>query len=113
MQADLSATVETIARFLGIALDQDLLKLVLKQASFGFMLAHKAKFADALFQETSAKQGYYPPSDTLVKVKHGRVGDHRTQLPAEIGAEMDAIWQKTVAPNPGLASYQALRVALA
>ena len=113
MKSDLPATVETIAHFLGIALDQALLNLVLKQASLEFMLAHQAKFADSLLQEVSAKQGYYPPSDTLVKVKNGRVGDHRTQLPTEIGAEMDAIWQETVAPKTGLASYQALCEALA
>jgi hypothetical protein len=113
MQADLSATVETIAHFLGIALDQDLLNLVLRQASFAFMLAHESKFSDPLYQEVTAKQGYYPPSDTLVKVKNGRVGDHRAQLPIEIAAEMDAIWRETVEPRTGLASYQALGEALA
>lgn len=113
MKADLPATVETIAHFLGIELDQDLLNLVLKQASLEFMLVHKSKFSDPLYQEVSAKQGYYPPSDTLVKVKNGRVGDHRTVLPAEIGAEMDAIWQETVTPRTGFASYQALGEALA
>jgi hypothetical protein len=113
IQADLPATVETIAHFLGIELDQDLLNLVLKQASFEFMLAHKSKFLDQLFQEVSAKRGFYPPSETLVKVKTGRVGDHRTELPAEIGAEMDAIWRETVEPRTGLASYQDLRMALA
>jgi hypothetical protein len=33
--------------------------------------------------------------------------------PAEIGAEMDAIWQETVEPRTGLAAYQALTEALA
>lgn len=113
MKANLPATVETIAHFLGIALDQALLNLVLKQASLEFMLIHKAKFADSLLQEVGAKQGCYPPSDTLVKVQNGRVGDHLTQLPAAIGAELDAIWQETVAPKTGFASYQALREALA
>ena len=46
-------------------------------------------------------------------VKTGRVGDHRTELPAEIGAEMDAIWREIVEPRTGLASYQDLRAALA
>jgi hypothetical protein len=113
MKADLPATVETIAHFLGIALDPELLSLVLRQASLAFMLAHESKFSDPLYQEVTAKQGYYPPSDTLVKVKNGRVGDHRTELPAEIGAEMDAIWQEAVEPKTGLSSYQALRAALA
>lgn len=113
MKADLPATIETIARFLGIALDPALLNLVLKQASLDFMLAHRSKFADSLLQDVSAKEGYYPPSDSLVKVKDGRVGDHRDQLPTEIGAELDTIWQEIVAPKTGLASYESLRVALA
>jgi hypothetical protein len=29
--------------------------------------------------------GYAPRNETLVKVKNGRVGDRRTQLPADIG----------------------------
>jgi hypothetical protein len=112
MKADLPATIETIAQFLGIELDQDLLNLVLKQASLEFMLTHKSKFAALLIQEANAKHGYLPPNDNFGMVKTGRVGDHRTELPAEIGAEMDAIWRETVEPRTGLASYQALRAAL-
>lgn len=61
----------------------------------------------------SAKHGYLPPNDTIKKVKNGRVGDHRTQLPTAIGAEMDAIWREVVEPRTGLASYRALQTALA
>lgn len=98
---------------MGIALDQDLLKLVLQQAPLEFMLAHKAKYTDSLLQETAVKLGYYPPSDSHVKVKRGRIGDFRFALPAEIGAEMNAVWLETVAPKTGLASYEALREWLA
>jgi len=113
MKADLPATVQTIAHFLGIELDQDLLDLVVKQASLDFMLAHKTKFADLMIQEAFAKHGYVPPSDDFVKVNNGRVGDHRTELPAEIGGEMNAIWREMVEPRTDLSSYQALRAALA
>jgi hypothetical protein len=113
MKADLPATVATIAHFLDIELDQDLLKLVLEHASLEFMLAHKSKFAAPLMQEAYARQGYLPPSDDFATVNTGRVGDHRTELPVEIGAEMDAIWRETVEPKTGLASYQDLRMALA
>lgn len=61
----------------------------------------------------SAKHGYLPPNDTITKVKKGRVGAHRTELPAEIGAEMDAIWRQVVEARTGLASYRALQTALA
>jgi hypothetical protein len=34
------------------------------------------------------------------------------ELPADIGAEMDAIWREVVEARVGLSSYQALRAAL-
>lgn len=113
MKADLPTTVETIAHFLAIALDQDLLNRVLKQASLEFMPALKSKVSDPSYQAEAAKQRYAPRSETPVKVKDDRVGDHRPQLPTEIGAAMDAIWQETVAAKTGLASYRALAEALA
>jgi hypothetical protein len=85
---------------------------VVKQASLDFMRTHKSKFADPIMLEASANHGWIPPNDTITKVYNGRVGDHHTQLPAEIGAEMDSIWRETVEPRTGLASYQALRTAL-
>ncbi len=109
MKTDLHGTVRTIAEFLGIELDEELFEIVVKQASLDFMKEHKSKFADPRFQEASAKHNFLPPSDTMVKVKTGRVGDHRTQLPDEIAVAMDAIWQETVTPRTGLASYDDLR----
>jgi hypothetical protein len=42
----LSGTVQTIADFLGIDLDEALFEIVVKQASLDFMRAHKSKFSD-------------------------------------------------------------------
>jgi hypothetical protein len=112
MKADLPGAVQTIADFLAVDLDQELFEIVVRQASLDFMRAHKPKFADPIMLAASANHGLLPPNDTLTKVYNGRVGDHHTQLPAEIGAEMDAIWRETVEPRTGLASYQALRAAL-
>lgn len=111
MKADLPGNVQSIADFLEIDLDEDLFEVVVEQASFNFMLRHKSKFSDSIHQAASGAHGYFPPSDTLVKVKNGRVGDHRTELPVEIGAEMDAVWQETVTPRTGLASCAAMRKA--
>jgi hypothetical protein len=113
MKADLPTTVQTIADFLGIELNQSLQELVVNQASLDFMLAHKSKFSDPLQQAAAAKEGLWPPGETTSKVRNGRVGAHRTELPAGIGAEMDAIWREAVEPRTGLSSYQALRAALA
>ena len=113
MKANLSVAVETIAHFLEIELDEPLRELVLKHSSLEFMLAHQSKFSDPLQQAATAKEGLWPPGETTSKVNKGQVGAHRTELPTEIGAEMDAIWRETVEPRTGLASYQALRAALA
>jgi hypothetical protein len=113
MKADLPGSVQTIADFLGIDLDADLFEIVVRQASLEFMRAHKSKFSDPIMLEASAKHGYLPGNDTITKVYNGRVGDHRSALPAEIGAEMDAIWQETVTPQTGLASYEDLGEAVA
>ena len=113
MKADLPGAVQTIADFLEIDLDADLFEIVVKQASLDFMRTHKSKFSDPIIREATAKHGWLPPNDTITKVYNGRVGAHHDQLPAEIGAEMDAIWQEKVAPKTGLSSYQALQATLA
>jgi hypothetical protein len=113
MKADLPATVQTIASFLGLELDEALLALVTRQASLDFMLAHKEKFADPLIREAHVKFGFLPPGGDSAKVRNGRVGDHRTELPSDVGVEMDAVWREVVEARVGLPSYQALREALA
>jgi hypothetical protein len=112
MKADLPGTVQTIADFLAVELDEQLLELAVKQASLDFMLAHKEKFSDPLIQEVHGKIGFLPPSSASAKVRKGRVGDHRTELSADISAKLDAIWREEVEARVGLSSYQALREAL-
>jgi hypothetical protein len=82
MKADLPAAVRTIAHFLRIEHDQALLDLVVKQTSVDFVLTRQAQVA------------------------------RETELPAPIGAAMDAIWREVVASRTGLASYRALQAAL-
>ena len=58
MKADLPGSVQTIADFLGIELDADLLDIVVKQASLDFMQMRKSKYSDPIMLEASAKHGY-------------------------------------------------------
>ena len=110
MKQDLPQTVRRIAQFIGCALDEDLLEIVVRQASLEFMLAHKNKFDDLLMREQGEKIGGLPAGGDSAKVKDVRVED---KLPEEILAEMDAIWREEIDAKFGLASYQALREALA
>jgi len=113
MKADLPTAVQTIAHFLGIELDQDLLDLVCEQASLEFMLAHKTKFSELLQQSVAAKDNLWPPSESTSNIGNGLMVGHGAELPPELGAEIDTIWREIVEPRRGLASYDALLAALA
>ena len=112
MKQDLPETVKTIARFLDVELDDALHEVVVHQASFDFMQAHAEKFDDHLIREKSEAVYQLPAGSTATKVRTGRVGDHRRELPPEISIEMDTIWQETMGAKFGLTSYQALRAEL-
>ena len=55
-----TTTVEKIARFMGIELDDSLLNLVLQQSSRKFMLEHKHKFDERHLQQLAAKRALLP-----------------------------------------------------
>lgn len=113
MKADLPATIRTVARFIGIALDEALFNVVLRQSSLEFMLAHKDKFDDKLMREHSERLAHLPPGSDSAKVRKGEVGAHRYELPAAISAALDQIWREEIEAQLGFVSYQALCDALA
>lgn len=105
MKQDLPGTVSRVAEFLEIPLDDELCDLVTRQASLDFMLAHKHRFDDKLMREHSERVANLPSGSDSAKVRLGKVGSHATELSAEIVAELDQIWQETVAQTHGLSSY--------
>jgi len=108
MRRDLALTVQTVAAFIGITLDDELFELVMEQSSLPFMLAHKDKFDDRLMREHSEKHANLPPGSDSAKVRVGGVGQHRYELPAALSAELDQIWQEEIEATLGFSSYQAL-----
>ena len=113
MNRDLTTTVRRVAEFVGIALDDALLELVLRQSSLEFMLAHKDRFDDRLMRDRSEQIGGLPPGSDSAKVRKGKVGEHATELPPEISAEMDRVWAEEIESKFGFASYAAMADALA
>jgi hypothetical protein len=113
MHADPPQTIRTIANFIGCALDDDLLALVLEQSSLAFMQAHRHQFDDHLIRQARDPVMGLPPGGDSAKVRTGRVGDHRYDLTDAIRVEMAAIWTEQIEARFGLPSYQALREALA
>jgi hypothetical protein len=112
MIADPEINVRRLAAFCGIALDDELLALTLERSSLAFMLAHKDRFDDAMMRRLSEEKGGLPPGGDSAKVRKGGVGGHRHELPAEIGAALDAEWTRRVTPKLGFADYAALEADL-
>jgi hypothetical protein len=112
MSAEPEAHVRRLAEFCGVALDDELLALTLANSSLDFMLRHKDRFDDRMMRELSEQRCGLPAGADSAKVRKGAVGDHRTELPSEVGAEFDAIWAERVAPKLGFADYAALEAAL-
>ena len=112
MKTDLPATVQTIAQFMGITLDDELLDIVVRQSSKGFMLAHQSHFDDHLIQTQFERHGG-PPSDlNTAKITAGATNHKRYQLSPAIKDELDAIWHKMIYTQFGFKDYAALRTAI-
>lgn len=113
MKADLPSAVRDIVSFIGCALDEELLDIVVRQSSIEFMKTHNSQFDDHLVRRARNATRGLPPGGESSKVRAGRVGDHRRELPEEICAELDRIWKQEMEANFGLASYEAMRAQLA
>lgn len=112
MSAEPEAYVRRVAKFCSIALDDALLEMTLKQSSLAFMLAHKDKFDDLMIREVSERVGNLPPGSDSAKVRAGRVGGHRAEMPEDLAATLDAIWAETVTATLGFKDYAALETEL-
>ena len=112
MTAEPAAHIRRLARFCGLPLDEALLSLTLERSSLAYMLAHKDRFDDAMMRRASEVRCNLPVGSDSAKVRTGRVGGHRQELPGDIAAALDAKWARTVAPVLGFADYEALAKAL-
>ncbi|HEX7034897.1 MAG TPA: sulfotransferase domain-containing protein [Pseudomonadales bacterium] len=112
MHRDPEGTIRRVARHCGIALDDELLAITRRHSSLEFMLAHKNKFDDLRMRMLSEARCGLPPGSDSAKVRLGRVGSHRDELPDEIRAAMDARWKEQITARFGYPDYAALEAAL-
>ena len=109
MKTDLAGTIERVADFIGIELDEELKQIVLKQSDIKFMQKHKAQFEDHLVRKARSAAMRLPLDGQLNKVRNGQVGEAKEKVSDEIKVELDSIWQSVVTPKIGLKSYDELR----
>ena len=109
MKADLPQTVERVAEFIGILLDDELREIVLRQSDIKFMQAHENQFEDHIIRKARSAAMKLPMDGQLSKVRDGQVGNAKLSIPEHIKAELDDIWSNEVSPKIGLNSYEDLQ----
>lgn len=113
MKTDLPQTIERIAEFIGVPLDDDLREIVLRQSDIKFMQAHENQFEDHVIRKARSAAMKLPLDGQLSKVRDGQAGSAKLLLPQHIKQELDEIWQNELTPKIGLRSYDDLRRELA
>jgi len=108
MVADPEAAIRTVADFVGIALDDELLALTRERTSLAFMLAHKHLFDDRGMREHSEKKLGLPAGSDSSKVREGKVGASHSELSDSVQSLFDEVWSERIASKHGLSSYAEL-----
>jgi len=112
MSAEPARHIRRLAAFCGIALDDELLALTLERSSIDYMLRHKDRFDDLMMRQASEARCNLPPGSDAAKVRTGRVGGYRDELPADAAALLDARWTEVITPRLGFPDYAALEAEL-
>ena len=112
MKLDLSGTIERVADFIDIKLDDELKRITEQQASLKFMQSHGDRFDDRLMREMGERVASLPSGSDSAKVRVGSVGEHVQHLSDNIAAEIDAIWQQEISSKFGFPDYQSLIASL-
>ena len=105
MKEDAEGTIERIAAFSGIELDDELRAITLEHSSLSFMQKHKDRFDDAMLRADSEKEALPPGSDSA-KVRTGKIAEF--QWSEEVVALYDRLWRTHVEPATGFATYAEL-----
>lgn len=113
MKSNLPRTVERVAEFIGIPLDDELKEIVVRQSDIKFMQAHEDQFEDHLIRKLRGPAMRLPIEGKLSKVRDGDTGAAKVILPKHIKHELDELWKSEIKPLTGLDSYEEFRKELA
>lgn len=112
MKEDLPGTVRKVARFMGIALDDALFDLVVRQSSREFMLAKRYHFDDKYTRRMAEQRAGVPRRGDAAKVTPGAADQSRYRPSPALLEELDEIWSEQIRPKFGFEDYGDLRLAL-
>ena len=106
MKQDLDSTIQRVAEFVDVPLDDELLDITLEHASLPFMLKYKDRFDDALLRDLSEEKCNLPPESDSAKVRKGEIGEY--EFEANLAMELDEIWKEEITAELGFADYASL-----
>jgi hypothetical protein len=107
---DLPGTIDQIAGFLGIAVEEDIRRRVIEQSSLDFMQRHARQFDDHLLRAARNEACGLPPGGRSGKVRPAGADERGGLLvDAETLALFDRIWAEVVLPATGHRDYASLR----
>jgi len=109
IRADLPGTVQRIAAFMDIPLDDELFTLVVRQASREFMLEHKEQFNEAPFRRLISQRAGLPFEGAAYKVTSGTPDNPNYRLTEFHKQGLDEIWHSQITSRFDLADYATLR----
>ena len=109
MKVDLAGTVDKVAEFIGINLDDELREITNRNSSFAFMKAHEDRFDDSMLRAKGEEVLNLPPGSSSSKVRSGEVGTHRYELTPEIVAKLDELWEQEITGRLGFKTFEAFR----
>jgi len=112
MKVDLPGTIQKIASFIGISLDDELLDIIIRQSSREFMLAHDHQFDERHIRAIGGKRAGLPPAINSKKVTPGTSNEERYQLSPVLKNMLDDIWREQITPRFGFENYEDLRLSL-
>ncbi|MDH5738168.1 MAG: sulfotransferase domain-containing protein, partial [Gammaproteobacteria bacterium] len=106
-------TIERVANFIGIGLDDELRAMTLEYTSIEFMLKYKHQFSDAPMRRLSEERCNLPSDSDSAKVRNGKAGAHKQELTRETIIRIDEVWKEVITPQTGYPTYEALAAELA
>ena len=108
MRGNLPGTINRVAAFMEIELDDELFAITQEQASLAFMQKHNDRFDDKLFRERSIAVAGLSADIDSSKVRSGQVGESRQQLSVDVIQELDAIWADKITSELGFTDYASM-----
>lgn len=111
MLKDARGTIDRIAQFIGVPLDDELMDITLEHSSLPFMLEHKDRFDDAMMRKLSEDVAGLPAGGDSSKVREGKAGSGEA-FSSETQRQFAQKWQDEITSTLGFETYQDLIAAL-